>query len=222
MAGDVDDFANEEEAGDEKRLHGLAGKLASVDATRGDFGLFVTFAGSRSERPLVQVLFESSEGRIGVGGGRVEFEPALGEAIGNKLLQGFTRGRQIAMAGGAQRSGGIALRSEVQLNGLGFLPVGGNLEYGGTAETAMGEKHFFAKGIFPGGGDDLGGDSRQLGIAMMIGTIEHERNESGACGNDFVLELASKVVAERSGAHFGDGEAAGGDDKDGSAEFGRV
>ena len=106
------------------------------------------------------------------------------------------------------------------MDGLRFFPVGGDLENGRTAETAMGEKHFFAEGILSGGGDDLGGDSDQLGIAMMIGAIENERDESGARRNDFVAELASEVIAEGRGAHFGDGEAAGGDDQDGGAKFG--
>jgi hypothetical protein len=35
-------------------------------------------------------------------------------------------------------------------------------------------------------------------------------------------ELASKAVAEGSGAGFGDGEAAGGDDEDGRAKFGGI
>jgi hypothetical protein len=37
-----------------------------------------------------------------------------------------------------------------------------------------------------------------------------------------MAELAGEVVPERSGAHLGDGEAAGGDDEDGSAKFGGV
>ncbi len=55
---------------------------------------------------------------------------------------------------------------------------------------------------------------------MMIVAIENERDESGARGNDIVAELASDVVAEGSGAHFGDGEATGGEDEDRGAEFG--
>lgn len=94
------------------------------------------------------------------------------------------------------------------------------MQDGGTAETAMGEEHFFAEGIFSGGGDDFGGDSRQLGIVMMIGVVENERDKSGARGNNPVTELASEVVAERGGAHFGDGEAASSDDEDGGAKFG--
>jgi len=86
----------------------------------------------------------------------------------------------------------------------------------------MGEKHFFTEGISWGGGDDFRGDASEFRVAMMIGAIEDERNEAGTCGDDFVAELASEVVAEGSGAHFRDGEAPGGDDENGGAQFGGI
>jgi hypothetical protein len=136
------------------------------------------------------------------------------------LLQGFARGGKVAAAAGAEGSSGVELRGQVEMDGLGFVPVGGDLQDGGTAETAMGKEHFFAKGIFSGSGDDFGGDPRQLGIAMMIGGVENERDQSGARGDNLVAELASEVVAEGRGAHFGDGEPASGDDEDGGAKLG--
>ncbi len=51
---------------------------------------------------------------------------------------------------------------------------------------------------------------------------EDERDEAGAGLDDFQAELAGEVVAEGGGAHFGDGEAAGGDDKSGGAVFGGI
>jgi hypothetical protein len=93
------------------------------------------------------------------------------------------------------------------------------LENGGTAKAAMGEEHFFAEPSFADAGDNFGGDSGELGIALMIGSMEDERDERGTRGNNFVAELAGEVVAERGGAHFGDGETAGGDDENGRAEF---
>jgi hypothetical protein len=86
----------------------------------------------------------------------------------------------------------------------------------------MSEEHFFAEGNFADGGDDLNGDAGEFCVAVVIGAIEDERNEGGVSGNDVVAELAGEVVAEGSGAHLGDGEAAGGDDEDGSAKFGGI
>jgi hypothetical protein len=53
VAGDVNDFADEEEAGDEGGFHGFTGEFAGVDAAGGDFGFFVAFGGSGRDRPGV-------------------------------------------------------------------------------------------------------------------------------------------------------------------------
>src|ERR1035438_6014757 len=70
-----------------------------------------------------------------------------------------------------------------------------------------------------GGGDDVGGDTGEFAVAIAVGGVKNERHERGARRDDFYVELAGKVIAEGSGAHFGDGEAAGGDDYCGRAKF---
>ena len=97
MSSNVDDFADEEEAGNESGFHGLAGKFPGVDTAGGDFGFFIAFRVRRNERPVVQLLFERSERRIGVVGRRVEFKPALGKTVGKKLLEDFASGGEITM-----------------------------------------------------------------------------------------------------------------------------
>ncbi len=204
-------------------FHGFAGELAGVHTAGGDFGFFVAFGGSGRDDPGVQLLFESGEGGVGERGRSMEFEPARGETIGKKFLQGFADGGKIAVAGRAKTGGDVALRSEIELDGLALLPVGGDLENGRTAEAAMSEEHFFAEGNFAGrGSDDFGGDAGEFGVAAEVGAIEDERNESGPSGNDVMAELAGEVVPERTGAQFGDGKPAGGDDEDGGAKFGGI
>src|SRR5271165_4931842 len=66
MASDIDDFADEEEAGDAAGFHGFARELARVHSAGGDFGFFVAFGGGGDESPGVELLFESSERGIGV------------------------------------------------------------------------------------------------------------------------------------------------------------
>jgi len=105
------------------------------------------------------------------------------------------------------------------LDGLAFFPVRRNLQDAGAAESAMSEEHFFAEGLERSGGDHVGRDAGEFGIAVMVGALEKEWDERGARGDKFVAELASEIVAEGSGAHFGDGESASGDDENGSAEF---
>lgn len=222
LAGDVDDFANEEQTSSQARFHGFAGKFAGVDPAGGDFGFDVAFRVGRTDRPIVQLSFESSERGIGVVGRGVEVKPAIRKAIGQKLLESFARGGFIAAGGGAKFGGGVATRREIEMNGLGGLPVGRDLENCGAAEAAMGEEHFFAEGMLCGGGDDFGGDAGKLGVAAMIFAMKNERNEGGSCGNDVVAKLAGQVVAEGSSADFGNGEAAGGDDENGCTKFGGV
>ncbi len=52
-----------------------------------------------------------------------------------------------------------------------------------------------------------------------MGGGEDKRDKRGARFDDFEAELAGEVVAEAGGAHFGDGEASGGDDECGGTEF---
>ncbi len=82
VAGDVDNLSDEEEPRNETGFHGFAGEFSGVHAAGSDFGFFVALRASRNKRPIVKPLFESSEGRIGVVGRRVEFEPTLSQALG--------------------------------------------------------------------------------------------------------------------------------------------
>ncbi len=167
----------------------------------------------------MQLLFECSERRIGIVGRRVEFKPALGKTVGKELLEDFASGGEIAMRRGAEGGGGVKLRCKIEMNAAAFFPVGGDLEDRRTTQAAMRDKHFFAKGIVVGGGDDFRRDAGKFGIAARIGPVENKRNKSGPRGDDLVAKLASEFVAEGSGAHFGDRETAGGDNENGSAEF---
>jgi len=86
----------------------------------------------------------------------------------------------------------------------------------------MGEEHFFGEGGVAGGGDDLGGDTGEVGVALAVGGMEDERNECRAGRHEVQTELAGEVVAEAGGAHFWYGDSAGGDDEGGCAVFGFV
>jgi hypothetical protein len=222
VAGNVNDFADEEEARHAVGFHGFAGEFAGVHAAGGDFGFFVAFGGSRSKSPGVELLFKSGEGRIGEGGRGVEFEPALGETIGEKFLEGFASTGEIAAAGRAKWSGGVSLGSEIESDGLALFPVGRDLKYGGTAEASVREEHFFAEGMSIGGGDDFGGDAGEFGVAVVIGATEDERNEAGSRGNDVMAKLAGEVVAKGSSAHLRDGKSPSCDDEGGRAKLCRI
>jgi len=73
VAGDVDDFADEEEAGDFAGFHGFAGEFGGVDAAGGDFGFFIAFGACGADGPGVQFPFERVESDVGPGFWRMEF-----------------------------------------------------------------------------------------------------------------------------------------------------
>src|SRR5271170_1370732 len=53
MAGDVDDFADEEKAGNETGFHGFTGEFARVDTAGSDFCFFVAFRSCGRDAPGV-------------------------------------------------------------------------------------------------------------------------------------------------------------------------
>ena len=122
------------------------------------------------------------------------------------MLEGFFGGGSISRAGLSDSGGGVAAWGEINLNGMAILPVAGDLEDGGAAESAVGEEHFFAEGLAAGLGDHFGGDAGEVAVALAVRGSEDKRDEAGAGGDDFQAELAGEVVAEGGCAHFGDGE----------------
>ena len=219
MAGDIDYFPDEEEARDFARFHGFAGEFARVDAAGGDFGFFVAFGACGSDGPVVNLLFERGERGIRPGGGGVELEPARGKAVRKERLKCFARGGFVARFCFADGSGGVEPGSEIDPDGLTFRPIRRNLQNGRAAKSAVGEEHFFAEFFLAKGNDDVGGNSCQFAAALAIGGMKDERNERGARRDNFQAELAGEVVAERGGAHLGDGQASRGDDQRGRAKF---
>lgn len=65
VAGDVDDFSDEVEAGDGAALHGLRGEHGGADAAGGDFGLLIAFGSGWREGEVVQTALQLVEGGIG-------------------------------------------------------------------------------------------------------------------------------------------------------------
>src|SRR5208282_5374944 len=87
MAGDVDDFADEKQAGDFAALHGFGGELVGGDTAGGDFGFLVALGSCGRDRPAVRLIFQVGEGLIRPEGWSVEIEPAVGEALREQVAQ---------------------------------------------------------------------------------------------------------------------------------------
>jgi hypothetical protein len=156
VAGDIDDFADEEQTGNRTAFHGLAGEFTSVNAAGGDLSFLVALGSRGDDRPGVDLLLEGGESGVGEGAWLVEFEPAGGEASGEEFLKSMAGRGGIAGFGAANGSAGVAFGGEIEGNGLTRFPVGGDLQNGGTTETAVGKEHLFAKAVMIDGGNDVG------------------------------------------------------------------
>ena len=64
-SGDVDDFADEVEAGDFAALHGAGVEGGSVDASGGDLGFVVAFGAGGEDAPGVELAFHFGEYGVG-------------------------------------------------------------------------------------------------------------------------------------------------------------
>ena len=63
------------------------------------------------------------------------------------------------------------------------------------------------------------GNTGEVAVVVAVLWTEREWDEGGSGCDDFQTELAGEIIAESGGAHLGDGEATGGYDQDGCAEF---
>ncbi len=82
----------------------------------------------------------------------------------------------------------------------------------------MGDQHPLAEAGVAGGCGNFGGDAGEVAPAGAPVCFESERNEGRVRGFDGEAELAREVIAKAGGAHFGDGQAAGGDYEGGGGE----
>ena len=147
MAGHVDDFADEKQAGHFSALHGLGGKFVGINAADCDFGFFVAFRAGRRNRPRMRLLLESSESGIRPCGGCVQFEPAIGQTVRQNLSELRAQCRREFAESSASRKIAVSSLSGAKINPnlLRLFPVGGNLQDRGAAQSAMGDQHFFAE-----------------------------------------------------------------------------
>ena len=154
-AGDVDNFADEVEARDATALHGFGVELVGGDAAGRDFGFGEALGAGGDDAPGVEFAFEVGERGVGgfggFGYGWVQTEPAVGEALRERGAEGERDGGVVAAGGaiagcGEERGGDVSIGGEVEFDGFAGTPVGGDLQDGGAAESAVGDQHVFPEG----------------------------------------------------------------------------
>ena len=145
MAGDVDDFSDEVEAWHFAALHGFGGELVGIDAAGGDLSFFVSFGSCGSDLPRVQLLFEIVETLIRVRRWRMQFEPALGEAIRQERARA-TCGRRSGRAFASRMAGVTSCPGARSIaNRSARFPVRRDLQDRRTAQAAMRDQHLLAE-----------------------------------------------------------------------------
>jgi len=131
-AGDVDDFADEMEAGDDAAFEGAGVEGVGIDASGGDFGFVVAFGAGGGDAPGVELALHFGESgvgeRAGVSVGRasagVEGAPAVGEAAGDDGAKFLRGGSQIATGVRV-----VEVGEDAELRGIGRrCGVGGEVE----------------------------------------------------------------------------------------------
>src|SRR5260370_42483118 len=98
----------------------------------------------------------------------------------------------------AQISSEIAVWRKIEMNRLPGVPVRRNLENGGPADAAMGEKNVFAKHLFRAAraSNHLGRNSCQIAPALRIPLAENERRQGSAGRLDLQSELPGQIVTQ--------------------------
>jgi hypothetical protein len=221
-ACNVDDLADEMEAGDDFRFEGASVELGGVNAAGCNLGFAVAFGTGGGEGPGVEVLLEGCKACVGEADVvPAECEPALGDALREGDFERGVEGVEVAGGlAGENRREDFAARGEVERDGFAGTPVGGDLQDGRTAEAAMSDEELFTKrgslaacGFRMRGGDGFGGGAGEVAPVLGVLGVEDQRDEGGAGLDDGVAELPGELVAEGRGAEAGDGEAASSDDE---------
>ena len=82
VASDVDDFANEVEAGDVAGFQGAGLQVGGVDAAGGYFGFGEAFCAGGVDGPVVQILLAGFERGVGPADGGCDLAYMLGQTLG--------------------------------------------------------------------------------------------------------------------------------------------
>ena len=219
VAGDVDDFADEVEAGHAAALHGLCGKRAGADAACGNFGFVVALGAAGREGEGVQPAFQFIKCVIRPAFGRGDFAEPVGQTRGQMRTEGgLERSPVAACVGFAQRREERVAGRPIDADRFRFVPIRRDLQDGRAAEAAMREEHLLAEGAFAASNRYCCGDAGEIGEAVVLCTGKSERDKRRSARLNGNLKLAGDVVAESCCAHFGYRQATGGDDERGCGE----
>ena len=216
MAGDVDHFADEVQAGLVASFQCFRGKLARIDPAQRDFGFFIADCTARPDAPVVQALRDFSQ----PGSAEpfhwlvlvVNFHPALGEALRQEFAEQV--GEQFfGSLGGLEDFPRVPVRQQIDRQILSLPPVRGNLQDGGSGQAAMGDEQVFAEARAVATDHRIDREAGKVGELLQVVRREREPDERRAQLGDLEPELLRDAITERAGADLRNRQAAAGDDQ---------
>ena len=156
MTGDINSFANEEEARHRARFHRTGVEIGCIDTPGCHFGFRESFGPRGMKLPVMQTPFTGIESCTGPSGRRAGIGELIGQPLRHNVSQSLPECRRIAAcARRAQRGKNLSVRRKIDDQGFAGLPVRRSLQDGGAAEAAMGEEEFFAEFCMTGLRNDL-------------------------------------------------------------------
>ena len=87
MSGHIDNFSDEVQARNFAALHRFRGEFVGVDSSSGYFSFLESFRARGTNAPTMNLLLEIGESGVCPRGGRVVFQPAVGEPDREDLPQ---------------------------------------------------------------------------------------------------------------------------------------
>src|ERR1039457_4380103 len=118
----------------------------------------------------------------------MQIHPARRKAFWKNSLQSVSGGGTIPGFGLTNRGADFAIRRQVDLDRLLFIPVRGDLQDGRATQPAVRDQHFFPERLMAGGSNDFRGESRQIAIFRAVFGSQNEWNERWFGWPDFQTE----------------------------------
>src|ERR1700722_7909646 len=146
MAGDVDRFADVEEAGHGARFHGARVEAVGVYAARGDFSLEEAFRAGGMKFPMVQAAFAGFESGVGPSIRCGNVNDSVCETLWEHSAQGQPQCTHVTpRTSREERVEHVCAGREIDEERRARLPIRRCLQHSGAAEAAMGDEELFAE-----------------------------------------------------------------------------
>ena len=200
MAGDIDDFADKEEAGNLAASPSSSQTVRWYRRHRRSLRLSRSLRYRQERRSTRAVCF--SNGRRARHSSRkwsMQLEPAVGEALRQRFREFRSQGRESSAGRRRIRESRLLLPCRAQDRcwiGVWFFPIRRNLQNRWAAESAMRDQHLLAKLLSIAGSDDVRRNAGQIAIVSAIFGSSSPKAPVPAAALESSAKLPRQIVAE--------------------------